>query len=40
MDFGDVVVHVFQDEVRTLYDLEGLWMDAHRLPVPAGAEEQ
>jgi len=31
---------VFQDEVRTLYDLEGLWMDAHRLPVPAGAEEQ
>ena len=40
MDFGDVVVHVFQDEVRKLYDLEGLWMDAHRLPVPAGAEEQ
>jgi ribosome-associated protein len=39
MDYGDVVVHVFQDDVRTLYDLEGLWMDAHRLPVPAGAEE-
>ena len=39
MDFGDVVVHVFQDGVRTLYDLEALWMDAHRIPVPAGASE-
>lgn len=34
MDFGDVVVHVFQEESRSLYDLEGLWMDARRLPVP------
>lgn len=35
MDFGDVVVHVFQDDVRSSYDLEGLWMDAQRLPLPA-----
>jgi ribosome-associated protein len=34
MDFGDVVVHVFQDDARSLYDLEGLWMDARRIPVP------
>jgi ribosome-associated protein len=34
MDFGDVVVHVFQDETRQLYDIEGLWLDARRLPVP------
>jgi ribosome-associated protein len=34
MDFGDVVVHVFQDESRQLYDLEGLWLDARRLPMP------
>ena len=34
MDFGDVVVHVFQDEARSLYDIEGLWMDARRVPVP------
>ena len=34
MDFGDVVVHVFQDDSRRLYDIEGLWMDARRLPVP------
>ena len=35
MDYGDVVVHVFQDDVRSTYDLEGLWMDAQRLPLPA-----
>ena len=34
MDFGDVVVHVFQDDARSLYDIEGLWLDARRLPVP------
>jgi ribosome-associated protein len=34
MDFGDVVVHVFQEDARDLYDLEGLWMDARRIPVP------
>ncbi|HEY4015903.1 MAG TPA: ribosome silencing factor [Polyangiaceae bacterium] len=34
MDFGDVVVHVFLDEARQLYDLDGLWLDAQRLPVP------
>jgi ribosome-associated protein len=37
MDFGDVVVHVFQDESRQLYDIEGLWLDARRLPVPASS---
>ncbi len=40
MDFGDVVVHVFQDETRQLYDIEGLWLDAHRLPVPKGVETE
>lgn len=33
MDFGDVVVHVFQDDARAAYDLDGLWMDARRVPV-------
>lgn len=27
MDYGDVVVHLFQPEVRALYDLESLWND-------------
>lgn len=38
MDFGDVVVHVFYDDVRGYYDLESLWMDARRIPVP-GAQD-
>ena len=35
MDFSDVVVHVFQEDSRRVYDIEGLWMDAGRLNVPA-----
>ena len=38
IDFGDVVVHVFQEEARRMYDIEGLWIDANRVPVPEGAE--
>jgi ribosome-associated protein len=34
IDFVDVVVHVFLEEARSLYDLDGLWMDARRVPVP------
>ena len=30
-DYGDVVVHVFTAEGRTLYDLEQLWADAQRI---------
>jgi ribosome-associated protein len=33
IDFVDVVVHVFLAEARALYDLDGLWMDARRIPV-------
>ncbi len=31
LDYGDIVVHVFLDEVRSFYDLERLWGDAPRL---------
>ena len=31
LDFGDIVVHVFLDEVRAYYDLEHLWAGAPRL---------
>lgn len=37
IDFVDVVVHVFQAEWRGIYDLDGLWMDAARVPVPGAA---
>ncbi|MEA3465242.1 MAG: ribosome silencing factor [Thermodesulfobacteriota bacterium] len=34
LDYGDVMVHVFQQNVRTFYDLDGLWSEAPTLPVP------
>ena len=33
MDYGDVVVHVFEAENRAYYDLEGLWGDAPKVAV-------
>jgi len=34
IDYGYVVIHVFFESVRQFYDLEGLWSDARRIPVP------
>jgi len=31
MDYGDFVVHVFQQEQREFYDLERLWADVPRV---------
>ncbi|MGI9610451.1 MAG: ribosome silencing factor [Acidimicrobiia bacterium] len=31
LDFGDIVVHVFQAQPRAFYDLERLWADAPRI---------
>jgi ribosome-associated protein len=31
VDLGDVIVHVFQREVREHYDLERLWSEARRV---------
>jgi len=28
LDYGDVVLHVFQTPFRSFYDLEGMWADA------------
>ena len=28
LDYGDIMVHVFQQEAREFYNLEGLWADA------------
>jgi ribosome-associated protein len=28
MDFGDVIVHIFEQELRTFYDLEERWSEA------------
>ena len=31
MDYGDVVIHLFYQPVREIYDLEGLWIEAPRI---------
>ncbi|MBI5092008.1 MAG: ribosome silencing factor [Candidatus Hydrogenedentes bacterium] len=28
MDYGDVILHVFREDARDFYDLDGLWADA------------
>jgi ribosome-associated protein len=35
LDYGDMVVHVFQPEERDFYRLERLWGDAPRLDLPS-----
>jgi ribosome-associated protein len=31
LDYGSVIIHIFQPEKREFYDLESLWRDAPRL---------
>lgn len=34
LDYGDMVVHIFESQFREFYDLEHLWGDAPRLKLP------
>ena len=36
LDYGDFIVHVFEQKARKFYDLERLWREAKRIEVPAG----
>lgn len=40
LDYGDFVVHVFEQKARSFYDLERLWRESKRVALPAefGAE--
>ena len=39
VDYGDFVVHVFDEKARRFYDLERLWREARRVDVwPPGSE--
>lgn len=33
LDYGEVVVHVFQEDTRLFYNLERLWNDARKVPL-------
>ena len=33
LDFGEIVVHIFQEQARNFYNLEGLWADAKIIKV-------
>ena len=35
LDYGDVMVHLFDAEAREYWDLEHLWSDAKRVSLPA-----
>ena len=35
LDYGDFIVHVFEEKARRFYDLERLWRDASRVALPA-----
>ncbi len=32
LDFEDVIIHVFQKDTRTFFDLEHIWAQAERVP--------
>lgn len=35
LDYGNVVIHLFDDEARGFYDLENLWAEAQRVDLTA-----
>ena len=40
VDFGSVILHVFDQPMRGFYNLDGLWSDAESLSLPELVEEE
>ena len=38
VDLNDVIIHIFQDEMRHFYNIEGLWSEGKRMDAPAGVK--
>lgn len=36
VDLNDVILHVFQEDMRRFYNLEGLWAEGKRVDAPRG----
>jgi len=34
IDYGDIIVHIFQEELRQIYNLDDLWGKAPQLDIP------
>jgi ribosome-associated protein len=35
IDYGDVIIHIFQEEMRRYYNLDELWSSAPEVEIPA-----
>lgn len=38
VDLNDVLVHIFMDEARQFYNIEGLWAEGKDIPLPEAPE--
>ncbi len=40
MDYGDFIIHIFEQKAREFYDLERLWRDAKKVEIPENLQLQ
>ena len=34
LDYGDIVVHIFKEDIREYYGIENMWRDAEQVELP------